>query len=262
MDKPVIRSERYRSIITISIGLSIVGIMIFNDIPKMFTKGYLVIDHWQLGDILKPLLILCGFLFFATKYLAIKNRIFKEGIVRLRPKYLSILRGGFKKDLPGLEDLRVELVEKIERSIRPKTKLLLYDDLYAITLLLGVLQAEEGKAPIELKGWLKEKGYPDKGGLGLFDKRVRGLLRDEVSLFRFIEVTFFRENRLCGPKWKILSQALRHEFYKVDDLPSYLGEFRYEEISREGLVGIFTSMIAFLSIIGGGIFGVRNHPKN
>jgi hypothetical protein len=254
----------------ISIGLSLVGITIFHDIPKMFTKGYLVIDHWQIGDILRPLLIVIGLLFVATKYLSIQNRTFREGLAKLRPKYLSILRGTFKKDIPGLDEVRWEIVEKIERSIRPRTRLLLYEDLYAVCLLLGVIRAEREEASIEIVRWLDEKGYPDRRKLGLLDERVRGLSRDDAAFFRFIQKVFLVPKRLSGPRWRIFSEVLRHEFHRVDDIPSYLAEFREEEISREGLVGTFTSMVVFCCLVGGGILerilpinllGARNRLK-
>lgn len=255
MDRPVLRSERYKFIIMVSNGLSLVGIMIFHDLPKMFTKGYIVIDHWRIWDILVPLLILSGLLFVATKYLSNQNRIFKEGLIKLRPKYFSILKGTFKKGIPGVNDLREETVEIIQRSIRPKTRLLLYESLYGASLLFGVVQAEREKtAPLEIAKWLKEKGYPDRGELRLFEERVMGLLKDEVSLFRFIETAILREERFLGPKWRIFSQVLGHEFYKVDNIPSYLAEFHCEQISREGLLGLLTSFVVFSCLIGGGIF--------
>jgi hypothetical protein len=254
MNKSVLRSERYKAIILVSIGLSILGIMVFCDMPKMFSRGYIRIDQWHMGDIIKPLAIIFGFIFVATKYLSLQNRRLKNELQRLRPKYLSILKGTFKKNLPSINDLRWEIASKIKRCIRWGTRLSLYEDLYGLCLLQGVLGFDrQPNIGQEMVKWLLECDYPEKKRLDLLEERVRGLAQDEVELFRFLQVSLLKDERFLEPKGKILSRVMRHEFYQVDDIPFYLEELGVEDMGREGMVGVFASIVVFCLFLGGGI---------
>ncbi len=272
MNKNVLRSERYGSIILISIGLSILGIMVYLDMPKMFTRGYLRIDHWGIGEIIRPLVLVFGFMIVATRYLSWQNRNFKNELQRLKPKYDSILKGTFRKNLPSIHELRWELASKISRCIRWTTKLKLYEDLYDICLLQGMLQLEKDpKAVARTVEWLREQGYPEKKSLNVFEDRARELSRSEVNLFRFLGMSLTKEGRFVEPKGKILMRVLRHEFYQVDDVPSYLERLQSEEMSKEGILGAFASLVVFCLFFGGGVLekisswslmGAKNHFKN
>lgn len=272
MNKSVLRKEGYGVIILVSIGLSLLGIMIFNDIPKMFTPGHIRTDEWHIGDIIKPLVLIFGFMFVATKYLSLQNRQMKNELATLRPKYLSILKGSFRKNLPSINDLRWELVSKIKRCIRWQTRLALYEDLYDLSLLAGVLQSDyDPGISKEIRDRLTEQGYPDKGRLDMLEERVRGLSRDEVGFYSFIQTLLRDDGRFSEPKGKILIGVLRHEFYEVDDIPSYLKELKIEDMGREGMIGVFASIMTFTLFLGTGILerilplnllGAKNHFRN
>lgn len=271
MNRTVLRSERYVPIILGSIGLSLLGIMIFCDIPKMFTRGYIRIDHWDIGEIIGPLMVIFGFMLIATKYISMQNRSLKDELNRLRPKYYSILRGAFRKNLPSVNQTRLELASKIQRCIRWETKLRLYEDLYDLCLLQGVLQFEQDRRILqELIEWLTEHNYPDRRRLSIFKERAIGLSRDGVDFFRFLQMSLVRNDRFLEPMGKILSQVTRHEFYHVDNIPSYLKELRGEDAGREGMLGVFVSIMIFSLFTGVGILekilpwslvGTRNHFK-
>lgn len=269
MNKSVLRSEKYGGIILVSIGLSLLSIMIFYDMPKMFTPGHIRIDHWHIGDIIKPLVIVFGFMFVATRYFSLQNRNLRNSLAGLRPKYFSILKGSFRKNLPSVNELRWELITKIERCIRWKTKLLLYEDLYDLCLLQGVLRFDrEAGICKEIVEWLENRGYPERKRLNILEERIRGLARNEADFFRFIQMNFLGDGRFLEPKGKILKRVTRHEFYKVDDIASYLKELSIEDMGKEGMLGVFASVMVFCFFLGTGILekilplnlmGTKNH---